>query len=65
MPVIFLPTHINHIQSSPSILYQRGVYAPETFKKEVYYGLPMQMTDQLDLSNFIGNILKQIQGRFK
>jgi len=44
-----------------SILYQRGIYAPETFKREVYYGLPMQMTDQKELAEYIGNILRQVQ----
>lgn len=44
-----------------SILYQRGIYAPESFKREKYYGVPMLVTDQKDLADYINNILKQIK----
>eukprot|EP00794_Sanderia_malayensis_P017587 gene17587-19340_t len=44
-----------------SILYQRGIYAAETFRTEKYYGVPMLITDDKKLEDYITNILKQIK----
>ncbi len=45
-----------------SILFQRGIYAAETFKVTRYHGLPVYVTDDKDLGDYISNILKQIKG---
>ncbi|XP_067138420.1 mitotic spindle assembly checkpoint protein MAD2A [Centruroides vittatus] len=43
-----------------SILYQRGIYPPETFTQSQKYGLTILMTDDKDLKEFLSNILKQV-----
>jgi mitotic spindle assembly checkpoint protein MAD2 len=43
-----------------SILYQRGIYPPESFKRVSKYGLAMQMTTEEGLSTYLGNITRQL-----
>ena len=43
-----------------SILYQRGIYPPELFKKMPKYGLAMMITNDDSLSAYIANIMKQL-----
>lgn len=45
-----------------NILYQRGIYPPETFKREAKYGLPMMVTTDEKLSDYLKNIMKQLEG---
>lgn len=44
-----------------SILYQRGIYPPENFKREGKYGLTLLVTDDEKLQEYIDNVLKQVK----
>jgi len=43
-----------------SILYQRGIYPPETFKRVNKYGLAMLVTADEGLSAYLNNVLTQL-----
>ena len=43
-----------------SILYQRGIYPPEMFKRISKYGLAMMITNDENLGLYISNIMKQL-----
>ena len=43
-----------------SILYQRGIYPPEMFKRVSKYGLAMMTTSDETLGGYISNIMKQL-----
>jgi hypothetical protein len=45
-----------------SILYQRGIYPPETFKRVSHYGLSMMITTDDALIAYLANILRQLEG---
>ena len=47
-----------------SILYQRGIYPPENFKREQKYGLTLLVTDDEKLKEYISNVLKQVKGQW-
>jgi len=42
------------------ILYQRGIYPPETFKRVSKYGLSMMVTADTVLEGYITNVMKQL-----
>ncbi len=44
-----------------SILYQRGIYQPETFKRESKYGLTVLITTDNGLTNYLDNVMKQLE----
>lgn len=44
-----------------SILYQRGIYSPEDFQREVKYGLTVLTTKDEGLLNYLGQILEQME----
>lgn len=44
-----------------SILYQRGIYQPETFKRESKYGLTVLITTDNGLLNYLDNVMKQME----
>lgn len=46
-----------------NILYQRGVYPPESFKRVAQYGLALMVTTDEDLQKYLSNILKQLDGK--
>lgn len=46
-----------------SILYQRGIYAPETFTHTQKYGLTMLVTANNELKNYLNNILSDVKGK--
>ena len=46
-----------------SILYQRAIYPPESFRKVPKYGLAMMLTTDEALAAYISNIMIQLQGR--
>jgi mitotic spindle assembly checkpoint protein MAD2 len=48
-----------------NILYQRGVYPPESFKRMKNYDLPMMITTDEALQVFLSNILKQLDGELR
>ncbi|CAE7706627.1 mad2l1-1, partial [Symbiodinium microadriaticum] len=43
-----------------SILYQRGIYPPESFKKVAKYGLAMMLTTDEALAAYLTNIMTQL-----
>ena len=43
-----------------SILYQRGIYPPETFDRRKKYGLTMLVTSDEGLTSYLSNVLQQI-----
>lgn len=45
-----------------TILYQRGIYPPESFKRVSKYGLAMMVTTDDALIEYISNIMNQLQG---
>lgn len=45
-----------------SILYQRGVYPPETFKRAANYGLTMMVTTDEELIKYLNSINSQLEG---
>jgi len=45
-----------------SILYQRGIYPPETFQKVNKYGLSMLVTTDPGLKDYLGKVLNQLSG---
>lgn len=51
----FFATAIN------SILYQRGIYQPETFRYEVKYGLTLQTTTDTGLLKYLNNVMSQME----
>jgi mitotic spindle assembly checkpoint protein MAD2 len=45
-----------------TILYQRGIYPPESFKKVPKYGLSMMITIDEGLGTYLANIQRQLDG---
>lgn len=56
------PAHPRAGYSINSILYQRGIYDPDTFTTVKKYGLKMQVTTDDGLSTYLRNVLKQLAG---
>jgi mitotic spindle assembly checkpoint protein MAD2 len=44
-----------------SILYQRGIYPPESFDKVKKYGLSMMITSEVGLKKYLDNVLVQLK----
>lgn len=44
-----------------TILYQRGIYPPENFKREKCYNLPLMVTTDEGLGGYMRTILKQME----
>eukprot|EP00980_Cylindrotheca_fusiformis_P013786 scaffold3556_cov190-Cylindrotheca_fusiformis.AAC.21 len=44
-----------------SILYQRGIYQPETFKRESKYGLTVLTTTDEGLLQYMNNVMTQVE----
>jgi len=44
-----------------SILYQRGVYAPETFTRKQEYGLTLLMSTDAEVNKYLDSVLAQIK----
>jgi len=44
-----------------SILYQRGIYTPETFKRESKYGLTVLTTTDEGLLEYLTNVMNQME----
>ena len=45
-----------------SILYQRGLYAPETFTRVQEYGLTLLVTTDDELKKYLTNVLADVKG---
>ena len=46
-----------------SILYQRGVYPEYMFSRKMKFGLPLMMTSDENLKDYLNNIITQVEGR--
>lgn len=44
-----------------SILFQRGIYEPETFDRKKKYGLAMMVTNEEKLRAYLNNVMEQVQ----
>merc|ERR1719251_518149 len=44
-----------------SILYQRGIYPPETFSRKQEYGLTLLVSTEPEVNKFLENVLSQIK----
>lgn len=47
-----------------SILYQRGVYPPESFEPKKRYGLTVMVVKDPGLEEYLGTVLQQFKGAF-
>lgn len=45
-----------------SILFQRGIYPPEDFKIVENFGLPIYMSQNNKIKNFLSTTLNQLKG---
>jgi len=57
--VVFLVFTVYGINS---ILYQRGIYPPETFTRVQKYGLTILVTADDELKKYLTNILADVKG---
>lgn len=46
-----------------SILYQRGLYPPESFKADENYGLTILMSTDNKIKEFLATTLDQLKGK--
>ncbi|RHY76125.1 hypothetical protein DYB30_002254 [Aphanomyces astaci] len=53
---------VDRVDNSCSILYQRGIYPPESFTRVSKYGLAMVVTADEKLSAYLKNVLDQLAG---
>ncbi|KAL3046759.1 mitotic spindle assembly checkpoint protein MAD2A [Trematomus bernacchii] len=44
-----------------SILYQRGIYPPETFSRITHYDMSLQLTTDPKLKNYLTNVVSQLK----
>ena len=47
-----------------SILYQRGIYPPEMFKRGNKYGLPLLMATDATLRKYLDQVLAKLKGAY-
>jgi len=45
-----------------SVLYQRGVYPPDTFEQQKHYGLTMTVTTDPGVAQYLSSVLQQMSG---
>jgi len=45
-----------------NILYQRGIYPPESFTRVQKYGLPLMVTSDEGLTRYLAQVLTQLSG---
>ena len=45
-----------------SILYQRGIYPPETFSRVTHYDMSLQLSTDPKLKNYLTNVVSQLKG---
>ncbi len=45
------------------ILYQRGLYPPEAFKRVNQYGLSMHVSTDPALLGYLSSVMKQVEGK--
>ena len=62
---LHMQLHVQHcgdlcVCSLRSILYQRGIYPPETFSRVAKYGLAMLVTTDDGLKTYLAQVLSQL-----
>ena len=50
------------VYSINSILYQRGIYPPETFEMVQKYGLTLLVTTNSELKTYLDDVMNHIKG---
>lgn len=45
-----------------SVLYQRGVYPPESFSRTAKYGITMLLTEDEGLKEYLNGVIKHLRG---
>ena len=45
-----------------SVLYQRGVYPPDSFEQQKHYGLTMMVTTDPGVAQYLSSVLQQMSG---
>jgi len=58
----FIVSYFFAVYGINSILYQRGIYAPETFTRVQKYGLTILVTTDEELKKYLSNILADVKG---
>lgn len=58
----YLPLLLVAAYGINSILYQRGIYPPETFTRVQKYGLTLLITTDPELKNYLNNVVEQMKG---
>ena len=48
-----------------SILFQRGIYPPETFESTQQYGITILMSKDPKIEEFLKNVLSQTEGAYQ
>jgi len=46
-----------------SILFQRGIYPMENFERKTAYGLPVFVSNNTDLTDYLHRFIEQLKGR--
>lgn len=59
--VILMPSLLSSL-SLGSVLYQRGVYHPDTFAREAKYGITTLVTTDEGLKKYLENVIQQLRG---
>jgi len=60
--IAVFPVLIFAVYGINSILYQRGIYPPETFTRVQKYGLTILVTTDDELKKYLTNILADVKG---
>ena len=55
-------THRSEGQVCRSILYQRGIYPPESFKQQKAFGITVMVSTDPGLSKYLTTVLQQMSG---
>lgn len=45
-----------------SILYQRGIYPPETFSRVIQYDMSLLITTDATLKKYLSDVVSQLKG---
>ena len=60
IPLLYLP--LVSARSDPGCSYQREIYPPEQFERKRMYGLPLMVTADKELKNYLNSVLTQLNG---
>ena len=51
-----------HVVNSVSILYQRGIYPADSFKREQFYDMTLFKCENKELQEYLSKVLQQVKG---